>query len=94
MRVHVYDAQETPKDSVAPIERAAQFARMCEERVHTGGRAIGTIHSEKELCRRLSDVAARMLTAPRSGSGCHNDRSFAGHNAVQQQSVFILSKTA
>ena len=94
MSVHVYDAQETPKDSVAPIERAEQFARMCTESMYTGGRAIGTIHIEKELCRRLSDVEICVLTIPLSGSRCDNDTSFARHNAVQQQSVFILSKTA
>jgi hypothetical protein len=90
----LYDAQETPKDSVAPIEIAEQFARMCAENMHTDGRAIGTIHIEKELCRRLSDVEIRVLTIPLSGSGCHNDTSFASHNAVQQQSVFSISKTA
>jgi hypothetical protein len=90
----VYDAKESPKDSVAAIETAEQIPPRHEERVDKGGRAIGTIRIEKEMCRRLSEVEARMLTAPLSDSGCHGETAFASHNAVQQQSFFIISKTS
>jgi hypothetical protein len=90
----VYDVKERPKDSVATIETAEQIPRMYGERVDTDGRALGTIRIEKELCRRLSEVEARVLTAPLSDSGCHSETAFASHNAVQQQSFFIISKTS
>ena len=89
----VYDAKESPKDSVVTIETAEQVPRMCGERVGTGGIAIGAIRIEKEICRQLSEVEARVLTAPLFGSACHDETEFAGHNAVQQQSFFIISKT-
>jgi hypothetical protein len=90
----VYDAKESPKDSVATIETAEQIPHMCEERVGKGGIAIGAIRIEKEICRRLPEVEARVLTAPLSGSSCHNETAFASHNAVHQQSFFIISKTS
>ena len=51
----VYDAKESPKDSVALLETAEQIPRMCGERESTGDIAIGAIRIEKEMYRRLSE---------------------------------------